>query len=246
MLAWIRAGNRWAWWIDALQEIPDPKKHPIPRLDFSMHGFSPGMDRVRRHIEDVCRLLFRRGIGNEGLLAMVDYVLYAQGFLSEPPDSIPLEAVRDLVVSFDLDLLLRWPSSHFDIHLSESTIGRQAAFFSTPMNISVFMSEMVHAASHDDEVSDSEESVLQRKRKLCSTLGEPAAGTGNLILASSNHHWLGGPFWDINPSVKKVGRAQLALYAPWFTQYYFLAPPSYGSLADPQELRQQAAEQQKM
>jgi len=245
MLARIRIGNRWAWWIDALQEIPDPKYHPIPRLDFSMHGPSFGVDRVRRHIEDVSKLLFRRGIGNEGLLAMADYILYALGFLSEPPDNVPAEAFRDMVISFDLDLLLRWPSSHFDIHLSESKIGRQAAFFSTPMNVSVFMSEMVHAAFHNEEASDSEESVLQRKRKLCSTLGEPAAGTGNLILASSNHHWLGGPFWDINPTIKKVGRAQLALYAPWFAQYYFLAPPPYGSLADPEELRQHAAEQQK-
>ncbi|MCJ7823833.1 MAG: hypothetical protein MUP44_02940 [Anaerolineales bacterium] len=108
------------------------------------------------------------------------------------------------------------------------------------------MSGMVHAVFHNDEASDSEESVLQRKRKLCSTLGEPATGTGNLILASSNHHWLGGPFWDINPSIKKVGRAQLALYAPWFAQYYFLAPPPYGSLADSEELRQHATEQQKV
>lgn len=246
MLAWIRTGNRWAWWIDALQGIPDPKYHPIPRLDFSMHGPSFGVDRVRRHIEDVSKLLFRRGIGNEGLLAMADYILYALGFLSEPPDNVPAEAFRELVISFDLDLLLRWPSSHFDTHLSESKIGGQAAFFSTPMNVSVFMSEMVHAAFHNDEASDSDELVLQRKRKLCSMLGEPAADTGNLILASSNHHLLGGPFRDINPSIKKVGRAQLALYAPGFTQYYFLAPPPYGSLADPEELRQHATEQQKM
>ncbi len=246
MLAWIRTGNRWAWWIDALQGIPDPKYHPIPRLDFSMHGPSFGVDRVRRHIEDVSKLLFRRGIGNEGLLAMADYILYALGFLSEPPDNVPAEAFRELVISFDIDLLLRRPSSHFDTHLSESKIGRQAAFFSTPMNVSVFMSEMVHAAFYNDEASDLDESVLQRKRKLCSALGEPAAGTGNLILASSNHHWLGGPFWDINPSIKKVGRAQLALYAPWLAQYYFLAPPPYGSLADPEELRQHATEQQKM
>ncbi len=123
MLAWIRAGNRWAWWIEALQEIPDTKYHPIPRLDFSMHGSYPGMDRVRRHIEDVGRLLFRRGIDNEGLLVMADYILYALGFLSEPPDNVPVEDFRDLVVSFDLNLLLRWPSSHFDIHLSESKIG---------------------------------------------------------------------------------------------------------------------------
>jgi hypothetical protein len=245
MLAWIRVGNRWAWWIDALQEIPDPKFHPIPRLDFSMQGLSSGVDQVRRHIESVSRVLFHRGIGNEGLLVMADYILYALGFLSEPPDSVPIEAFKDLVVSFDLDLLLRWPSSHFDIHLSESKVGRQAAFFSTPMNVSVFMSEMVNAALNEDEASDSEESVLQRKRKLCTTLGEPAAGIGNLILASSNHHWLGGPFWDINPSIKKVGRAQLALYAPWFTQYYFLTPPPYGSLAAPEELRRHAAEQQR-
>jgi hypothetical protein len=247
MLAWIRVGNRWAWWFDALREIPDPKYHPIPRLDFGLvFESSPGgPGRVVRHLASVERSLFPYSLSREFIEVIAAYVLYALGFQAEPPAGVSWDIWGNLVQSLDLDLMLRWPASYLGYLLAESKVGRGAAFFPTPMSVATLMTEMSLADGHlRGEGEDDPESVTARKRALCQILGEPAAGAGDMVLAASNYLWLGGPFWDIVPAIASAGRAQLGLYAPWFALSYLLADPPAGSLAAPDQLAQLAMRRQ--
>lgn len=248
MLSWMRVGNRWAWWIDALRSVPDPKYFPIPRLDFdvALEGRGGGTARVLKHLRSVERALFDHALEREFVEVAAAYMLYALGFQSEPPRGLSWNTWGQLTQTLDLDLLLRWPASYLGYLLAESKVGRAAGFFPTPMSVARAMVEMaVGGERAAAEGPDDPDSVAARKKALCATFGEPAAGSGDLILAASNHLWLGGPFWDIHPTIAAAGRAQLALYAPWFAQSYCLARPPAGSLAPPDELAQQAAERQK-
>jgi len=247
MLAWIRVGNRWAWWFDALGETPDPKYHPIPRLDFGLvFESSPGgPGRVVKHLASVERSLFPYSLSREFIEVIAAYLLYALGFQAEPPAGVSWDVWGSLARTLDLDLMLRWPASYLGYLLAESKVGRGAAFFPTPMSVAMLMTEMSLGDGRlRGEGEDDPESVAARKWALCQTLGEPAAGAGDMILAASNYLWLGGPFWDIVPAIANAGRAQLALYAPWFAQSYLLADPPAGSLAAPDQLAQQATRRQ--
>jgi hypothetical protein len=98
MLAWIRVGNRWAWWIDALQEVPDPKYHPIPRLDFGVvyETSSGGTARVLKHLRSVERSLFQHALSREFIEVISAYILYALGFQAEPPPGVSWAVWGDL------------------------------------------------------------------------------------------------------------------------------------------------------
>jgi len=242
MVAWMRVGNRWAWWFDAMEKVPDPKYYPIPKLNFQhAHPSSEGgVGKAIRHIQNIERELNYQGIGHDAFGIMATYILYALGFKSEPPLNAKRDTWEFLYRSFDVDLLLRWPASYLGHVMGEAGIGKGSGFFVTPMGVTKMMTEMlIGSRGNDDQGGDSEEEIAQRKDKLCENFSEPCAGTADMILAASNKLWRGGPFWDVNSTIMEAGRAQLALYAPWFTQSYCLG----NSLLPFDELDQMAREQ---
>jgi len=117
--------------------------------------------------------------------------------------------------------LLRWPASYFGYALAESGVGKHSGFFVTPKSVTEMMALVLGAGNYQSlDQGDDEEHVKARKEALCERMDEPCAGAGDMILTMSNKLWLGGPFFDVNHTIKNAGRAQLALYAPWFTQSY--------------------------
>lgn len=195
-----RLTGRWDYWARTMQagRLLD---EPIPPLRFCEIGHSP----ARRMLENALNHIPPHGSWQTwGSTTYIDYfldwLLYGFGYhpaLPEPPASCEGACSR-LYQTFCLEAMLAWPHDYFGDLLAETSFGRGAGFYPTPLHVCTMMATMIFG---DGDCR-------------AKAVSEPCVGTGRMLLAASNYSMrLYG--MDILQTCVKATVVNLYLYAPW-------------------------------
>ncbi|MED4068756.1 SAM-dependent DNA methyltransferase [Priestia megaterium] len=199
------ATGRWNYWIDILEKNTLEGSGPIPQIEWS---------HDRNSIHQVRKMLFNciDGVWHEGVgpNEFADWLLWGLGAADEPP-KISDKVSEHWYRTFDLALVLLHPTDYLSGLLEDlSSKGHKQAlgYFSTPMDVTTMMAEMV-VGNHEN-----------REEMKTKTVNEPCVGCGAMLLPMSNYT-LFGCGQDINPVAVKFCIIQMYWYAPWYAKNPF-------------------------
>lgn len=196
LLAWETVENgRWFYWYKAKNRKRIPTD-PIPQLWFHESGESAAAYKMI----DKCVEKLRYNTW-DAFQDLVDWLLWGLGWKDARFPEINDDQDNWLYRNFDLKLLLD-PADHLGYYYENAVVSRYKqkanGFFSTPIDVCNLMARMIYGKETDKSAA-----IL-----------EPCAGTGKMLMVSSNYS-LNLRGMDIDGFLVKICILNGYLFMPW-------------------------------